>query len=480
MKAQHGWALSAESFVSNLVKYGDLVAYDGPLLSHYVSYPRAKHYLFSWIDYDDTSNRWLVLEVSYRHLYDYLTDAKSLADIFEEPYNSKVIVLSTDTAGICSNALLVECEDLIADYIPEADSFYELAMPARYEQLFAAEGSEISYAQHLQNLRAAAVRFRLAPFEARFASTLGINDIGGFLQRVTRSLKSYVEVRFLADYRETYSRIEYALTDLAKVLKGVEPRGVNNQFGSFEIDVAIDPLPQGEQNLPVELITWQQQILQDYKRDVFDFSFYGDVRRPNSLSSADDLQMRAIFLPIVQIANNQNYYVETQIEGEKAYKRLAPVSAAVRKRILPVPPQPEEDEAIRTELTSLLLELKEGQDPSTISMAQLRRALLAVNTGNQTSIIVSNFRSSENQLIEFSEPIEVNVSRVGDFFQASYPPLDIAELGTNARAAMAAFHIQLRILFTRLQRNLEDRQRGEGLRSEKEGRILDALADLLS
>lgn len=479
MKAQPGWALSAEGFVSNLVKYGDLIAYDGPLLSHYISYPRAKHYLFSWLDYNDTDNRWLVLEVSYRHLYDYLTDVKSLADIFKEPYNSKVIVLSTNTEGVCSDALLVECEDLIADYVPEADSFYELAMPARYEQLFASEGSEISFALHLQNLRAAAVRFRLAPFEARFASTLGISDIGGFLQRVTRSLKSYVEVRFLADFRETYSQIEYALTDLGKVLNGVEPRGVNNAFGSFEIDLAIDPLPQGENNLRMELIDWQQHILHEYKRDVFDFNFYGDIRRPNSLASADDVQMRAIFLPIVQIANNQSYYVETQVEGQKTYKRLAPVTTSVRKRVLPAPPQVE-DESVRTELTSLLLELRTGQDPATISMPQLRRALLAVSTGDQTSIVVSSFRTAENQSVEFTEHIEISVSRVGDLYQASYAPLDISVLGINARAAMDSFYQQLRVLFTRLQRNSEDRQRGEGLRSEKEGRILDALADLIA
>ena len=475
MRAQRGWPLSAEGFASDLRKYGDLIAYDGPLLSHYVSSTQ-RHYLFSWIDYDETHNRWLVLEISLRHLYDYLTDAKSLADVYSQPYNSKVIILSTDAAGTCSDALLVHAEELLTDYVPEADSYYELAMPARYEKFFAEARLGIAFAAHLQNLRARAVRFRLAPFEARFASTLGANDIGGFLQRLTRSFKSYVEVCFLAQFHRAYSRIDYALTDLGKVLQGIVPRAVNNQFGSFEVDLAIDVLPQND--LLTDITKWQASILHAYKRDVFDFNFNGDAQRPSSLASANDEQIRAIFLPVVQIANNQSYYVETWQEGQKTYRRLSKITADARKRIIPPPPQPNL-ELVRTELTSLLMELEEGQDPTAMSRAQLRRALLAVSTGDQSTILVPGFQSAVGLSVDFTEPIEVTVSRVGNFYQASFAPLDIAVLGANARAAMEAFNQQLRVLFTRLQRNLEDRQQGEGLRSEKEGRILDTLADLL-
>ncbi|MEJ7658615.1 MAG: hypothetical protein WKG07_02755 [Hymenobacter sp.] len=479
MKPQRGWPLSAEAFTSELVKIADLIHYDGPVLSHFKSQSN-KHYLFSWIDFNEDSNRWLVFETTLIHLYDYLTDAKSLAQIVSESYNNNVIIISTDANGTCADALLVPYDDLIPDYRPEVDSYFELAMSEEYEILFEAARADIAFAGHLQNLRAEAVRFRLAPFESRYASTIGANDIGSFLQKVTRSFKSYVEVRFLALFGDSFGQQEQALQTLSRLLDMAEPRSVFTQHGSFEIDLAVGVLPLIR--VDSAIIDWQKHALQEYKRDVFDFEFSIDTQIPANLVGASDEQLRAIYLPIIQIANNPNYYVQTRLEKQTKYQKLNPVSQPASRRIAPSKPKNEEENVVvETELTNILLELQKGQDIRNISLRELRRAMISVSTGDQSSSTVSGFRTAEGQVIEFTESIDVNLSRIGDLYEASYAPLDISVLGVSGKAAMDSFYNELRKLYARLIHNQEERkEQREGLRTEREGRILDTFAGLFA
>ena len=56
---------------SNFKKIADLICFEGPLLSHYVS-SKGDDYLFYWVDRDDNDNRWMVLRVSLASLQKYM------------------------------------------------------------------------------------------------------------------------------------------------------------------------------------------------------------------------------------------------------------------------------------------------------------------------------------------------------------------------------------------------------------------------
>ena len=56
---------------SNFKKIADLICFEGPLLSHYVS-SKGDDYLFYWVDRDDNDNRWMVLRVSLATLQKYM------------------------------------------------------------------------------------------------------------------------------------------------------------------------------------------------------------------------------------------------------------------------------------------------------------------------------------------------------------------------------------------------------------------------
>lgn len=476
MKTQKGWRINAADFQQELVKVEDLAYYDGPLLSHYRT-EAGKHYLFSYVESDDTANRWVVSEVNVAHLYDYLTNSRTLLDIFQQDYNTKLLVIDTDGEGEFTQALVVSYADLSADYLPEEDSYFELAMPPSYEVFFEKYKEQVAFALYLAKLRARAVRFKLKPILDTFGSTVSASDIGGFLQRFTKSYKSFFEVRFLDLARPFYALQEELVKALDLVLDAVEPRAVYANKGSFEIDLAVDILQTGA--LQDDLKVWQKQVLQEFKRDVFDFDFATATQLPASLANAEPAQIRAVYLPMVQIANNRNYIVQARNSPAEPYTVLKPVTTQQQRDRLPNPPKNEELE-VETELTNILLELVKGQDPTKISPAQLRRAMVAVSTGDHSTAFVGGLKSSEGEEITFTEPIEVTLVREGSFYEASFEPLALKALGANAKAALDAFDRELRTLYARYLLNRSERTEGrEGLRSEREGRILTALEELL-
>jgi len=54
-----------------LTKVSDLIYFDGPLLSHYMS-SKGENYLFYWVDVDETYNRWMVVRTDIITIQQYL------------------------------------------------------------------------------------------------------------------------------------------------------------------------------------------------------------------------------------------------------------------------------------------------------------------------------------------------------------------------------------------------------------------------
>ncbi|WBA42948.1 hypothetical protein [Hymenobacter canadensis] len=478
MLHQPGLPFAAEGLTAELTKFDDLLFYDGPLLSHYVHKQLNKHYLFHWVDNDETSNRWLVLEVSMPHLFDYLSDDRSLHDIIKQPYNTKLLVVDTNSEGQAVLGLLVDERQLHADYVPEPDSYYEAAptaeMPAHYQALFAEANTQVGHALYLEELRAKAVRFRLEPVDASYGTTLAAADIGSFLQRVTRSFRSFLEARFLDLFREKFiAGDEQKALSLLLNASG-DPRAVFANHGSFEIDLAVDVLHLA--GLDYDIILWQRQALREYKRDVFDFDFSANNPLPESLANATEEQLRGIFLPLVQIANSQNYNVQTRIGVTDKYKILKQVSRQNARKVVPAKPQNDSEEQLNTVLTNVLFELQEGRDPRTLTLSELRRAVVSVTTGDESATTVTEFVDANGTTIVLREPIEVTLSRTGEYFQAIYEPLGIDTLGVNARAALEGVERELRRLLSMLQQYDEEPNQPIG---EKIGRKLQLFRELL-
>lgn len=105
-------------------RIADLIYFEGPLLSHYVS-DKGDDYLFYWVERDEQDNRWLALRVSLANLQKYINKELSLRQLIDSPNDGYLYCFDVDNNINYHNVLLVQPADLPADYLPASDSYYE-------------------------------------------------------------------------------------------------------------------------------------------------------------------------------------------------------------------------------------------------------------------------------------------------------------------------------------------------------------------
>jgi hypothetical protein len=104
-------------------KIADLIYFEGPFLSHYVS-NKGDDYLFYWVDRDDSDNRWIVLRVSLANLQKYIGKKITLRELIEHPNDGYLYTVDVNNDINYHNVKLVQPSTLPAEYLPETDSFY--------------------------------------------------------------------------------------------------------------------------------------------------------------------------------------------------------------------------------------------------------------------------------------------------------------------------------------------------------------------
>ena len=108
---------------SKFKRVADLIYYDGPFLSHYVS-DKGDDYLFYWVDKSEDANRWLVLRVNLAQLQRYISGELALRQLIEQPNDGYLYSVDVDDNLRFHNVRLLQPSSLPADYLPDEDSYY--------------------------------------------------------------------------------------------------------------------------------------------------------------------------------------------------------------------------------------------------------------------------------------------------------------------------------------------------------------------
>lgn len=123
MKTIKGICIKKRNF-DKFKKVADLIYFDGPLLSHYVT-NKGDNYLFYWIDQDDTNNRWMFIRTDYDNIQKYTNKKQTLRNVLSSPLDDIVYTVDIDEEGNHHNFQAHSVEDLPEDYLPTEDSYYE-------------------------------------------------------------------------------------------------------------------------------------------------------------------------------------------------------------------------------------------------------------------------------------------------------------------------------------------------------------------
>lgn len=121
MKTINGFNLKFD--FSKLIKVADLIYYEGPLLSHYMS-SKGENYLFYWVDVDDEYNRWVVIRTDIFSIQQYLEKKVTLHSVITHPNDGFVYTVDIDNDIQYHNIKVIPIDDLPEEYIPTENSYY--------------------------------------------------------------------------------------------------------------------------------------------------------------------------------------------------------------------------------------------------------------------------------------------------------------------------------------------------------------------
>lgn len=116
-------------------KLGDLIYFEGPLLSLFIDKNKPDtYYLYKWADNDETSNRWIITPI----------DSSVLRSFFKKEVSLKEIILNNpicyciDLDGDLTERVIYVCSstDLPEGYLPSEDSFYKEESYTEFAQTF--------------------------------------------------------------------------------------------------------------------------------------------------------------------------------------------------------------------------------------------------------------------------------------------------------------------------------------------------------
>lgn len=115
----HNW-----NFLLKLQKIGDLVHFQGPLLSLFKD-ENNRPYIYNWANSDKQYNRWLVFETSVKDLDAYLQGEKNLLAVIMNCKNDSVYIIDLDNDIQYHNVTILNKNEIPKDYLPNIDFYHE-------------------------------------------------------------------------------------------------------------------------------------------------------------------------------------------------------------------------------------------------------------------------------------------------------------------------------------------------------------------
>ena len=395
--------------ISGLKKLGDLLNYDGPILSLFND-DLKQYYLFYWVDHDHSYNRWLVWKVKEENLYYYLTQEISLLDLLL--FEDKDYVFSVDINDQLnySNVTLIEVKRLPSDYLPETKSYYKLPLPFFAKNF--TDNYEASDNYYKVLMKQKSIIFNISPTALNFARAVTTHDAGNFLSRLTRSINGFIEENFWARFKDVTNSVTDYNRLLSEAKSILSPRLFGLRFGSFEILVGVDVVKKIELDGFSE---WQHNLLPEYEKDVVNID-YNDINQLRTIAEKYPESAREkIYDPFIKIINNPHYEFVVKDKANKIVKVYHKVEKSKEEIVIPPKKNVEQELAKGKKFINMFVELSEGQDISEINKRLLQSGLLFSQQLDELHLPLDSV-SNELLRIFFKFPIQYTLSFINNFY----------------------------------------------------------------
>lgn len=131
-------------------KQGDILAPDGPVLSHFKK-DNIEDYFMFWVDANEKYNRWLLFEVNTESLSKYFSKEITLYDILYTNRDNVVYIIDIDDDINYKRVLLTQVDKLPQEYLPGRNSFYSEKYGSVYANKIASLYKDVVYKPSLKS-----------------------------------------------------------------------------------------------------------------------------------------------------------------------------------------------------------------------------------------------------------------------------------------------------------------------------------------
>ena len=115
----------------SLIKLGDLLYHEGPLLSHFVDKNDTnRHFLYKWVECDDEFNRWLVFQVTKENFVNFFCEEKTLRELINS--NPYVFFIEIDDDLNEKKITVTQKNGIPKQYLPSVDAYFNEEQFERY------------------------------------------------------------------------------------------------------------------------------------------------------------------------------------------------------------------------------------------------------------------------------------------------------------------------------------------------------------
>ena len=135
MKQVHIHDSAETDLKNNLIRIGDLINLDGPLLSLFKDYRNDDLYIFAWVDSNDITNRWLIYKVSPHIINQFLHKYVSYKYLFEISFGNSNHFYADINNTEEMNYLIHASRDIPKEYLPTEEILFHEEDAKNYEMI---------------------------------------------------------------------------------------------------------------------------------------------------------------------------------------------------------------------------------------------------------------------------------------------------------------------------------------------------------
>jgi len=123
------------SFTDSLIRIGDIMNFEGPLLVLFEDIRNGRLYLFDWVDRNSKGNRWIIYRVMPQALNKFINKEISQLELFKSNLNNKYFYTNIARNEKLNDCRIFEIENLPINYLPKENNYFEVSESKSFNKI---------------------------------------------------------------------------------------------------------------------------------------------------------------------------------------------------------------------------------------------------------------------------------------------------------------------------------------------------------